>query len=104
MIPAQCKLWKKHSLQPEDLYDLFEEMHVFHENIESSKRLLRCKECDQLYLYEFTGSAEGSGMHIEYYPTRKLDAVLELDAAGIPRLEVRWPAGAEQPSVGWVRE
>jgi hypothetical protein len=105
MIPENCILWKKAALEAEDLYDLFDGVHVFHQDPDTSKRLLRCKECEQLYVYEYTGSGDpqDSSLQILYIPVKKVGNLIEASANGLPRLEVLWPAGQEKPTVTWVR-
>jgi hypothetical protein len=105
MDPVNCVLWKKETLLAEDLYDLFDEVHVFHQNVNSSKRLLRCKECGQLYLYEFTGSGTlpNESLQVMYFPVKQIGKVLEAAKSGLPRIEVLWPAGQEKPTAQWIK-
>jgi hypothetical protein len=106
MIPTGCILWQKQLLTPNDLYDRFTEVHVFHQNNQTSKRLLECTECGQLYIYEYTGRADpnDSSLEIVYLPVRKVADQIEADVGGVPRIEVMWPAGQQEPTVQWVRK
>lgn len=54
MIPKQCILWKKKKLTPADVpAGMFEGVSSLPEIPHISERLLRCKECGQLYLFEY---------------------------------------------------
>lgn len=51
MIPKQCILWTKEQLVPSDLsFDFVSEISDIPK---ISQQLRKCKECGQLYLYEY---------------------------------------------------
>ncbi len=54
-IPFQCKLWQKEPLTSEDLIlkGNFDQLKTYSEENHDWRYLLKCKECGQLYLYEF---------------------------------------------------
>lgn len=49
--PIQCHLWTKNKLTNEDLH--FENVRTFYEDNHLERSIIRCKECGQLYYYEF---------------------------------------------------
>jgi hypothetical protein len=53
MNPTQCHLWKKETLVSEDLYYFFDQVKTYTEDSHFSRRLVKCKDCGQLYLKEF---------------------------------------------------
>jgi len=50
-IPETCHLWKAKNLTAEDMQ--FETVEVYEDTSHYGKALLRCKECGQLYYYDF---------------------------------------------------
>lgn len=54
MIPTQCILWKKEKLTPLDLApNNFEFIERLPDIPNISEQVKRCKECGQLYLFEY---------------------------------------------------
>lgn len=54
MIPTQCILWRKEKLTPLDLApDNFEFVKRLPDIPNVSEQVKRCKECGQLYLFEY---------------------------------------------------
>jgi hypothetical protein len=54
MIPTQCTLWKKEKLTLSDLApDNFEFVERLPDISNVSEQVKRCKECGQLYLFEY---------------------------------------------------
>lgn len=54
MIPTQCALWKKEKLTPLDLApENFEFIERLSDIPNVSEQVKRCKECGQLYLFEY---------------------------------------------------
>lgn len=53
MKPEQCILWKKPELIDGPLKNHFEYLKTFTDNSHMERSLLRCRECGQLYFYEF---------------------------------------------------
>lgn len=54
MIPTQCILWRKENLIPLDLSpDNFEFVKRLPDIPNVSEQVKRCKECGQLYLFEY---------------------------------------------------
>jgi hypothetical protein len=51
--PTQCALWKKPELIDEPRQNRFELLETFVDESHLSRELLRCKECGQLYFFEF---------------------------------------------------
>lgn len=51
--PSQCHLWNKDTLTDGDLDNTFDVLRTFSEDSHFSRRLVKCKQCNQLYLKEF---------------------------------------------------
>ncbi|MDO8617655.1 MAG: HD domain-containing protein [Candidatus Uhrbacteria bacterium] len=52
--PTQCHLWKKEQVTNDDLYFVgFDILYTFYDDGHLSRRLIKCKECGQLYFKEF---------------------------------------------------
>lgn len=55
MIPTKCKLWGLKNITSADLnyWTNFDILETFEDESHLIRRLLKCKECGQLYFYEF---------------------------------------------------
>ena len=54
MIPTQCHLWQTENFSSQDLsLENFELLETFADDSHFWRYLLKCKECGQLYFYEF---------------------------------------------------
>jgi len=113
-IPAQCHLWRKERVTSEDLNSRgFERVKVYEDDSHFSRDLRRCRECGQLYLFEFYETIDWEhGNDPQYLIYLPVDSVEEADAlAGetlfsilshAPRLQSDWPSDAEKAWVYWV--
>lgn len=113
--PEQCHLWKAEALTSGDLdWSNFAVLETYREESHSIRRLLQCKGCGQLYFYEFYEEVDWEGgndpQHRTLIPVSSEGAAEKMKASPrrellnfYPRLQIDWPANAEEPAVKWVR-
>ena len=115
--PEDCILWE----HPELLLDagqylLFEEVEEYRVQNDShlSRRLLKCRECGQLYFYEFYEEIDwddgDDSQWQTYVPVKTEEEIEILKATGqtslmkhSPRLQLDWPKGQKIKKVFWIR-
>lgn len=111
--PIQCHLWQRDSLTAEDLHDAFETVETFEDESHLMRSLRRCKDCSQLYFYEFYEEIdwnEGNDpQYCTYIPVDTKDDIETLKKTDsrllftfTPRLHKHWPAQAGRPEVFWI--
>jgi len=112
--PIQCFLWKKDKLVSEDLhYQNLETIETFVDDGHFSRRLMKCKECGQLYFKEFYETTDYIGgndpQYITLVPVYSKEDIEKLKATSMfellefrPHISSNWPADADRPSVCWV--
>lgn len=116
VIPTQCHLWQKEPLTSEDIRmdKNFEFLFTFEEDTHLIRRLVQCKDCGQLYFYEFYELIDWVGGNDPQYRTfipveseeeaRKLAQMTQFALLQFyPRLLSGWPADEERPIIRWVR-
>ncbi len=110
--PAICHLWKKAELVDDDLDDAFDVVKTFSEESHHSRRLVRCKECGQLYLKEFFEEIDwvdgDDPQYVTYIPVRDEREAEEIDKVGIwefqtfsPRINRDYPKGKPKKNY-WI--
>ncbi len=103
------------SLTAKDLYGCFTVVEQFVDDVHDRRSLLRCKQCGQLYFYEFHEWIDWTGgndpQYRTYIPVESPDEIemlrnsTELTLLRFsPRLHSDFPRDAEEPKVYWVRE
>ena len=106
--PVQCHLWAKEKLEDYDLYGVFEDVQVFFEDSHFSRKLMRCKQCGQLYLKEFKEDVDWiDGEDPQYWTYVPVRDMAEADGMDIalspsPRIHVDYPKG-EPKKIYWAR-
>jgi len=112
--PTQCYLWKKDKLTSQDLhYENFELLETFTEDCHFSRRLVKCKECGQLYFKEFYEEVDWVSGDDPQYTTfipvetrEEIETLKKTDIFGLllfsPRLQGDFPKGADEEKVHWV--
>ncbi|MGO9133908.1 MAG: hypothetical protein ACLP8A_07655 [Methylovirgula sp.] len=111
--PTGCILWTKPELIDGDTSDLFECVEVFEDEIHLGRQLLRCKECGQLYFYEFYELVDWEDGDDPQYWTfvpveSPADIALIKDVSPFelmrfsPRLQRDFPKGGPTSRVGWL--
>lgn len=103
--PLQCHLWTKERLTPEDLD--FETIEKFVESSHLDHSILKCRQCGQLYFYEFYEVVDFFGgeddMYTTYIPVKEyssdqLKIISPMDIlAYTPRLQ--W----DNKKIVWIR-
>jgi hypothetical protein len=113
--PTQCRLWRKENLTEEDI-DIksnFEMLHTFTEESHLSRDLLKCKECGQLYFYEFYEEIdwkEGKDpQYCTFIPIETQDEAKDMAKMSplqllqfSPRLLRDWPDEKDKPEIRWI--
>jgi|GEM_PF-881379 len=110
--PIQCHLWKKEELTDGDLDNAFDVVHTFSEDSHFSRRLIKCKQCDQLYLKEFYEEIDWvdgeDPQYLTYIPVesqKEAEIINQVDLwefqAFSPRINRDWPKG-KQKTIRWI--
>lgn len=111
-IPIQCQLWQKENLTKEDLHD-FEVMRTYVDESHFMRYLLKCKECGQLYFYEFYETIDWENGNDPQYktfiPVDSEDEAKKRSEASLfdifefsPCIRSDWPSDIVEPRVRWV--
>ena len=113
--PAGCVLWEKPELVLEGtVKDRFERLDTFVEESHWWRYLLRCRECGQLYFFEFNEEVDwehgNDPQYTTYIPVETAGdakALSKLSPMELlshrPRLQKDFPKSAAKPSVRWCR-
>ncbi len=117
-IPEQCILWKKKNLKEADVASsAFDLVETYVNSSHLSKYLLKCKECGQLYFFEFrervNWSGAGNGNDYQYStwipvgPTgagslKDKSSIELLDPTLLPRMQEDLTPYEDNP-VHWVK-
>ena len=110
--PTQCHLWSLE--EPVEARETMEVVEELVKDSHLSRSLLRCRECGQLYFYEFYEIVDwvngNDPQYTTYIPTT-MEEVADLAAMSIwdllkctPRIQRDWPRDADKPRVRWVRD
>jgi hypothetical protein len=113
-VPTGCTLWN----EPERILNAtaegrFETVETFVDENHCHRSLLKCRECGQLYFFEFYEEIDWAGgndpQYCTYIPVdthEEISALKKTDRWGIlmfaPRLQKDWPRDAEKPKVYWI--
>ncbi|OGJ67519.1 hypothetical protein A2947_02355 [Candidatus Peribacteria bacterium RIFCSPLOWO2_01_FULL_54_110] len=112
--PVQCHLWKKDKLVFDDLiWDKFDHIRTFVDTSHYSTDILRCKECGQLYYFEWYEHIDwlhgNDPQHWTFIPIDSEEAAedmlnkLPIELLQInPRLQYDWPHKEGRPEVRWI--
>jgi hypothetical protein len=116
MIPVQCHLWQKEEITSDDIsvFSCFEILHTFEDDSHLMRRLIRCKDCGQLYFYEFYEEIDWVGGNDPQYRTyipieseEEAREMAKLSPSGLlrfrPRLQNDWPANAKKTKIQWIK-
>jgi hypothetical protein len=111
--PTRCHLWRAAGLTSKDLHDCFEMVESFIAESHHDRSLSRCKDCGQLYFYEFYEywGSDGDSQYSTYVPVSTREQALKLQETSVysllafrPRLQKDFPQNADEPRVFWVRD
>ena len=110
--PIRCILWKSPELV-EPAAVRFEPVATYDDTNHWSRALLKCRECGQLYFYEFYEEIDHAGGEDPQYRSY-IPVTDEEDAAKLakmmpfelltftPRLQTDFPREAKHPGVCWI--
>ncbi len=112
--PLQCALWRHpeliRSAKPQ-----FETVTTFEDDTHLNRALLKCRECGQLYFYEFYEIVDwddgDDSQYTTYIPVETPDQIEALRNAldfevllYEPRLQRDFPKGAKAVTIRWIGE
>ena len=113
--PTQCILWDKPELILGPVAQLFELLETYEKESHFWRYLLKCRECGQLYFYEFYEEIDwekgNDPQRSSYIPvdteeeieTLKKKMSFELHQC-FPRLQKDFPKDAEHPTACWLKK
>jgi len=112
--PTQCALWSKPERVNGPTRERFELVRTFADESHLLRYLLKCRECGQLYFFEFYEEVDwvdGDDPQYSTYIPVETDAEIETLKAvthlGLlqftPRLQQDYPKGARGPTLRWVK-
>ena len=110
-----CALWKDpEATVARGLQAQFELLETFGKESHWWRYLLKCRDCGQLYVYDFHETVDWEGgedpQFVTWVPVATDDEIAAVKAAppGLlggftPRLCRDWPKGQDRPALFWVR-
>jgi len=112
--PTQCILWTRPELVEGSTAEHFELVETFADESHWWRYLLKCRECGQLYFFEFYEQIDwedGEDPQYSTYIPVETDAQIEALKKTSPfellqfspRLQRDYPKGAKAPTVRWVK-
>jgi hypothetical protein len=107
-------LWEKPELIDESLDSVFERVETFVDESHLSRELLRCKDCGQLYFFEFYEEIDwkdGNDPQYSKYIPVETDAEIEMLKKAsplklleyLPQLRHDFPKDAKSPKTYWAK-
>lgn len=110
--PLQCTLWRN----PEALKNIrefLETIETYEDDSHHRRCLLKCRECGQLYFYEFVEFVDyemgEDPQYKTYIPVTSAEDAAKLSglpgwdiAKSTPAIHSDWPKGQDRPVVFWV--
>ncbi len=111
--PTQCVLWNKPELVEScPLKDFFELIHTYVQESHLWRYLLKCRECGQLYFFEFYEEIDWvNGNDPQYTTFIPVDTIEESQRLNqfpplellqfSPRLQKDYPSNAQKPKISW---
>ncbi len=110
--PTQCVLWFEPELA-EPLKDRFNLIETYVDEAHWWRHLLECRECGQLYFFEFYERIDWEGgadpQYTTFVPVEGQEEIERLKACSpfellqfSPRLQKDFPKDAKRPKFGWV--
>ena len=100
-----CKLYTDPEYMKQGGMRLFEVIKTYRDDEHSSEKLVRCKECGQLYHYSMEESIDWvNGNDPIYYTYTPIDCEAQLkddNFTGLPRLQYDWPSDQKEPKIWW---
>jgi len=108
-VPAQCHLWAKENPTGEDLNFAFDVVKTYSDDSHDSRRLIKCKQCGQLYVREFYETIDWKDgedpQYVTYVPVANETDADMVNKSGLRafklRLHIDWPKG-EDRKIYWA--
>ncbi|HLW93648.1 MAG TPA: hypothetical protein VKS78_20415 [Roseiarcus sp.] len=111
--PTQCELWEKPELVATKVSDRFETVESFVDESHLSRALLKCRECGQLYFFEFYENVDWKGgddaQYSTYIPVEDRSDIETMKEGSIydlfyftPRLQWDHKTDAPGSTVKWI--
>lgn len=100
--PVKCHLWSIEDLTDGDLDNAFDVVETFSKDSHFSRRLIKCKDCGQLYLREFYEEIDWidgeDPQYMTYIPVKSKKEAKAINQAGLfefqtffPKINMNWP-------------
>jgi hypothetical protein len=114
--PTNCVLWNNpETVREWNMKDGFERLDIYLNTSHHWRYLLKCRECGQLYFWEFYEEVDwisGEDPQFSTYVPVQTNADIEnlkntsrLELLNFaPRLNIDFPRGAKKPKVYWTRD
>lgn len=110
--PEQCHLWKTEELSDGDLDNIFDILQTYSEDSHFSRRLVKCKQCEQLYIKEFYEKIDWvdgeDSQYVTYIPVKNAEEAETISKVGLwefqtfsPRINRDWPKGKPR-RIYWI--
>ncbi|MFH1574672.1 MAG: hypothetical protein ABIG68_11855 [Acidobacteriota bacterium] len=106
--PARCHLWTKSPLRDEDLKSSLEKVKTYEDESHLKRALYRCRDCGQLYLFEFYEEVDWQGgddpQWSAWIPVTGVEQADEFSKlapgtlGGLPGIHVDFPRDADKPT------
>ena len=109
--PTQCVLWREPERIASPDAQLFELLENFVESSHWDRALLKCRECGQLYFFEFDETIDWEGgddaQYTTYIPVQTREEIEALKQGSdfslfSPRLRSDRPTGAKADTIRWI--
>lgn len=113
--PTGCVLWADPSfIDRQAMKESFEQIGTFQDESHWRQYLLKCRECGQLYFFEFYEEVDWQDGDDPQFCTwvpiaseQDMGALVKAEPLGVrqhrPRLHKDWPKGMVKPDVFWVK-
>jgi hypothetical protein len=111
--PTQCVLWQQPELIEGSMKERFEQLEIYDDDSHLWRYLLKCRECGQLYFFEFYEEIDWKDGEDPQYVTlipvetpEEIETLKQSPPHGLlrfePRLQKSFPKGAKTATIGWV--
>ena len=110
--PTECILWTDPE-RLQNIHEILEKIETYMDDSHHMRRLLRCRECGQLYFYEFLEFIDyekgEDPQYRTYIPVRSAEDAATLSRLPqwdliecAPAIHADWPKGQDKPLVAWL--
>lgn len=105
-LPLHCHLWTKETLTREEIVSSLELVETYEDDSHEIRKLLKCKQCGQLYFYEFLEHidwvAGNDAMYRQWIPVdhqesaKLLAQESSMELLNYPAIRVDFPSDAKE--------